>query len=67
MIRIPEIFCLLSAFVYGVTSQQVFANLPEVAPGFNASTRIEINATVQAVWDATMDWAKYPEWNPFVR
>jgi hypothetical protein len=30
-------------------------------------TTIEINATVEAVWDILMDFESYPEWNPFIR
>ncbi|RDI80106.1 hypothetical protein Vi05172_g9874 [Venturia inaequalis] len=50
-----------------ISGQQVWANLPTVPQGFNASVRTEINASVQAVWDATLDWPSYPTWNPFVR
>jgi hypothetical protein len=58
---------LLSFLAYKVSSQQIWVNLPDVPEGFNASVRTEINATVQAVWDATLDWPSYPSWNPFVR
>jgi hypothetical protein len=58
---------IFASAIHGVTSQKIWANLPEVPQGFNASVRTEINASVQAVWDATIDWPKYPEWNPFVR
>jgi hypothetical protein len=67
MVHFPMQFCVISVLVCGVVSQQVWVNIPEVPQGFNASVRTEINASVQAVWDATLDWTKYPEWNPFVR
>lgn len=45
-----------------------FTNLPDVPQGvFNISTRIEIRSTKDAAWDALTDFAKYPDWNPFVR
>ncbi|OAL56736.1 hypothetical protein IQ07DRAFT_638144 [Pyrenochaeta sp. DS3sAY3a] len=45
-----------------------YTNLPEVPPGvFIASTRIEINSTKGAAWDALTRFPDYPEWNPFVR
>ncbi|OCL11808.1 hypothetical protein AOQ84DRAFT_335308 [Glonium stellatum] len=43
-------------------------NLPDVPPGvFNASARIEINTTVDALWNAITNFPTYPDWNPFVR
>ncbi|TID16883.1 hypothetical protein E2P81_ATG09440 [Venturia nashicola] len=59
------LFCITLA--QEVAGQQRWVNLPTVPEGFNASVRTEINATVQAVWDATLDWPSYPNWNPFVR
>ena len=50
----------------GILAQNT--NLPSVAPGvFNVSTRIEIQTTTSAVWDALTDFPAYAEWNPFVR
>ncbi len=31
------------------------------------TTEITIDAPVQKVWDALMDFESYPEWNPFIR
>ncbi|KZM19824.1 uncharacterized protein EKO05_0004154 [Ascochyta rabiei] len=57
---------LLSFQIIGVFS--TFTNLPDVPPGdFNVSTRIEIRSTKHAAWEALTDFARYPEWNPFVR
>lgn len=33
----------------------------------NLQTEIIINATPEKVWSILMDFAKYPEWNPFVK
>ena len=33
----------------------------------NLQTEIIINATPEKVWNILMDFAKYPEWNPFVK
>jgi hypothetical protein len=45
-----------------------YTNLPPVAPGvFTASTRIEINSTASAAYNALADFPRYPDWNPFVR
>lgn len=30
------------------------------------STEIELDAPAAAVWDALLDFEKYPEWNPFI-
>jgi len=30
-------------------------------------SEIEINASVERVWDILTDFASYPQWNPFVR
>jgi hypothetical protein len=43
------------------------SNLPFVPEGFNASTRIEISAPVEKVWNTILDFPSYPNWNPFVR
>ncbi|KAF9698954.1 hypothetical protein EKO04_003114 [Ascochyta lentis] len=57
---------LLSLQTIGVFS--TFTNLPDVPPGvFNVSTRIETRSTKHAAWEALTDFARYPEWNPFVR
>lgn len=41
-------------------------NLPDVEPGlFNASTRIEINAPIEKVWEVLLNFTDYPNWNPF--
>lgn len=43
-------------------------NLPDVPQGvFNASARIEIHAHIESVWDAVLNFPRYPDWNPFVR
>lgn len=43
-------------------------NLPDVPPGvFTAGTRLEINSTTTAAWNALTDFPAYAEWNPFVR
>ena len=30
-------------------------------------TEIEINAPTDKVWEILMDFAKYPDWNPFIK
>ena len=30
-------------------------------------TRIHIHATAELVWSVLVDFARYPEWNPFIR
>jgi uncharacterized membrane protein len=40
---------------------------PAAQAAYNVSTRVEIDAPVEAVWKATIDFATYPSWNPFVR
>ncbi|KAF5350375.1 hypothetical protein D9758_012477 [Tetrapyrgos nigripes] len=43
-------------------------NLPSVDPGvFSVKASILINASVEEVWNAVLDFPSYPEWNPFVR
>lgn len=57
---------LLLASSTSVAAQS--SNLPDVAPGvFNVSTRIEIQTTTGAVWNALTNFPAYAEWNPFVR
>ncbi|KAF2797028.1 hypothetical protein K505DRAFT_270275 [Melanomma pulvis-pyrius CBS 109.77] len=57
------LFCVATS---PVLSQ--FTNLPEVPPGiFTASTRIEIQSTAAAAWDALTNFPAYANWNPFVR
>ncbi|PVI03346.1 hypothetical protein DM02DRAFT_652624 [Periconia macrospinosa] len=66
MVKTSSVFALASALIIGVDSQ--FINLPDVPQGvFNVSTRIEIQGTAAAAWDAITDFANYPTWNPFVR
>lgn len=44
------------------------SNLPDVPQGvFNASARIAIDAPIENVWHALLDFPTYPDWNPFVR
>jgi uncharacterized membrane protein len=63
-----------AAFLYAICtcvskvySQDQKSNLPIVPEGFNASAKIEINAPVEKVWAAIVDFPSYPKWNPFVR
>jgi uncharacterized membrane protein len=56
--------CACASKVY---SQDQVSNLPIVPEGFNASAKIEINAPVEKVWAAIVDFPSYPKWNPFVR
>ena len=34
---------------------------------FNVSTRTLIDAPLETVWDKILDFASYPDWNPFAR
>jgi hypothetical protein len=34
---------------------------------YELHVEIEINASAQRVWDVLMDFAAYPQWNPFIR
>jgi hypothetical protein len=63
---LSSVIALLLASSTGVLAQT--SNLPDVAPGvFNVSTRIEIQTTTSAVWNALTNFPAYAEWNPFVR
>ena len=65
MLSLTSLVTLSSLAVLCVTAQ---TNLPDVPPGvFNASARIEINTTVDALWSAITNFPAYPDWNPFVR
>jgi hypothetical protein len=65
MVTIVAKLLVTASVIIGATCQ---SNLPDVPSGvFTIATRIEINAPVQALWNATIDFAKYPNWNPFVR
>ncbi|KII85407.1 hypothetical protein PLICRDRAFT_314879 [Plicaturopsis crispa FD-325 SS-3] len=53
---------------YAVSLALAQSNLPDVPPGvFNASTRIEIDAPLEKVWNAVVNFTDYPNWSPFVR
>lgn len=65
-------YCLKTfALLFFLQTTGVFAtftNLPDVPQGvFNVSIRVEIRSTKDAAWNALTDFAKYPDWNPFVR
>jgi hypothetical protein len=61
-------FTVASALLPVASVLAQVSNLPDVEPGvFNASTRIEIETTTSAVWDALTNFPAYAEWNPFVR
>jgi len=63
---IQIVITILYLIIPFVTCQ--FTNLPDVPPGvFNASTRIEIQSTFEAAWDALTRFPAYENWNPFVR
>ena len=44
------------------------SNLPPEEPGvFKAEANATIDAPIDAVWHALLDFPSYPDWNPFVR
>ncbi|KAI4519470.1 hypothetical protein K525DRAFT_362807 [Schizophyllum commune Loenen D] len=44
------------------------SNLPPEEPGvFKAEANATIDAPIDAVWHALLDFRAYPDWNPFVR
>lgn len=59
------LLCLLLALPLQVASQ---TNLPPAEPGiFTAQGSSLINAPIEDVWDAILDFESYPDWNPFAR
>lgn len=59
---------ILLLLIQSVSVLSAFTNLPDVPAGvFNVSTRLEIRSNRNDAWGALTDFAKYPEWNPFVR
>jgi len=59
-------FTAIASLVTTIIAQK--STLPDVPQAtYNVSTRIEIDAPIEAVWNATIDFAAYPSWNPFVR
>ncbi|KAF2823219.1 hypothetical protein CC86DRAFT_372250 [Ophiobolus disseminans] len=59
--------CVLSTHVF-VTSSQA-TNLPPAPSGgmFTVDTRVVINSTAAAAYQALIDFPNYASWNPFVR
>lgn len=58
----------LSLVIAMATAVVAQSNLPPLPTGvFTASTRIEIAAPLELVWNIILDFGSYPEWNPFVR
>lgn len=54
---------LLACAVYGQES-----NLPPEEPGvFKTQANATIDAPIDVVWNALLDFPSYPDWNPFVR
>ncbi|KZV71642.1 hypothetical protein PENSPDRAFT_605533 [Peniophora sp. CONT] len=65
---------MLSSIIVGVVllqaSSAVLAqsNLPPLGTGvFEVSTRMTIDAPLETVWNAILDFSSYPDWNPFAR
>ncbi|KAL0570434.1 hypothetical protein V5O48_011528 [Marasmius crinis-equi] len=59
---------LLTIFATLVAAQNPPSHLPPASPGvFNPNASILINAPIDKVWDAVLNFTAYPEWNPFVR
>ncbi|KAI0754916.1 hypothetical protein C8Q80DRAFT_1117465 [Daedaleopsis nitida] len=63
----PLAITLTLAATCGVAYSQT-SNLPPPEPGaFEAASSITINAPIEDVWHALLDFPSYPDWNPFVR
>ncbi|VDC05666.1 unnamed protein product [Peniophora sp. CBMAI 1063] len=58
-----------AVFLLGVSSNALAqSNLPPLGSGvFEVSTRQLIDAPLETVWNAVLNFSSYPDWNPFSR
>ncbi|KAF8160879.1 hypothetical protein B0H34DRAFT_355857 [Crassisporium funariophilum] len=63
-----RLYILAFLGAYHAVAQTPPSNLPVLAPGvFATEASVIINAPIQVVWEALLDFPSYPQWNPFVR